>query len=188
MPLSTACFWHAAMAKALARGALSRRTLDVPSASSAAIQRPSARAAGDVPSADSAAIQQAHARVAGDVPSADSAAIQRANARVAAKSRSRKRKAAAPSTAAPPTKKRVRSSCAPRPDCIETSAVAQRLVTGRSCENYMLLLHTSLLSPVDKGPTQSLPAVRGLTAMYQGQPVFVLDSFMSRGWPEERCG
>ena len=45
----------------------------------------------------------------------------------------------------------------------------------------MLLLHTSLLSPVDKGPTQSLPAVRGLTAMYQGQPVFVLDSFMSRG-------
>ena len=186
--------------KRLPGGALSRRTLDVPSASSAAIQRPSARAAGDVPSADSAAIQQAHARVAGDVPSADSAAIQqanarkegdvpsaysaaiqRANARVAAKSRSRKRKAAAPSTAAPPTKKRVRSSCAPRPDCIETSAVAQRLVTGRSCENYMLLLHTSLLSPVDKGPTQSLPAVRGLTAMYQGQPVFVLDSFMSRG-------
>ena len=67
--------------KRLPGGALSRRTLDVPSASSAAIQRPSARAAGDVPSADSAAIQQAHARVAGDVPSADSAAIQRANAR-----------------------------------------------------------------------------------------------------------
>ena len=132
--------------------ALSRRTLDVPSGSSAGIQRASSRAAGDVPSDDSAAIRQANARVAGDVPSATSAAIQRANARVAAKSRSRKRKAAAPSTAAPPTKKRIRSSCAPRPDCIETSAVAQRLVTGRSCENYMLLLHTSLLSPVDKGP------------------------------------
>ena len=121
-------------------------------------------------------------RTNSDVPSASSAAVQRANVRVAAKSRSRKRKAAAPSTSAQSsTKKRVRSSCAPRLDCTETSAVAQRLATGRSCENYVLLLHTSLLSPVDKVPAQTLPAVRGLTAMRQGQPVFVLDSFMFRG-------
>ncbi|CAJ1379993.1 unnamed protein product [Effrenium voratum] len=121
------------------------------------------------------------------LPSASSAAVQRATVRAeaTAKSRSRKRKAAAaaPDSSKSQATKRVRSSFGARDAALDVGAVAQRLAAGRSSRNYVLLLQTSLLSAISTEQLTSLPAVRGLTATWQGQDVLVLDSFMVRGCP-----
>ena len=58
--------------------------------------------------------------------------------------------------------------------------IARRLAAGRTSANYWLLMETSLLSCAQE-PTATLPAVRGLTASWQGTDVWILDSFTRRG-------
>ncbi len=116
-----------------------------------------------------------------ELPAAGARVLQGVIAKATQEGRSRKRKRAAdPTSLSLPAKKKIRASASQPSAAVEVQAVARRLAAGRTSTNYWLLMETSLLSCAQE-PTATLPAVRGLTASWQGTDVWILDSFTRRG-------
>ena len=117
----------------------------------------------------------------GALPAVGARVLQGVAAKATRVGCSRKRKqAAAPSSLPLPAKKKHRTSASQPSSEVEVDVVARRLAAGRTSTNYWWLMDTSLLSCALE-PAATLPAVRGLTASWQGTDVWILDSFTRRG-------